>query len=212
VIKTTDISFAYSGSELLSFPEIRCNPSESHLILGPSGCGKTTLLHLLGGLLRPKTGEIQINDVPIERMSGMALDKFRGQNIGIVFQRAHFMRALTVEENLMLGQKLAGMKVDKLKALQTLDRLGIGHKATASTNNLSAGERQRVVIARAIINDPKVILADEPTSALDDNNCQLVYELLVELSREEGAALIIVTHDKRLKDRIPNHTILRPLL
>ena len=208
---TDNISFSYDGKQVLSFPNVQCDAAEAHLILGPSGCGKTTLLHLLGGLLQPSAGSIRIKDVDIGTLNGIALDKFRGKHIGIVFQRPHFMRALNVEENLMLAQRLAGVAVDKQKVRQTLDRLGVLHKAHSMTSKLSVGEQQRVVIGRAIINDPDVILADEPTSALDDGNCERFFELLEELSIEEKASLVVVTHDNRLKDRISKQTILTPI-
>jgi putative ABC transport system ATP-binding protein len=136
------------------------------------------------------------------------MDRFRGQNIGLVFQSSHFISALTVGENIAIAQSLAGNKVDNKKIKTLLSRLNIGQKIDKKTYNLSQGEQQRVAIARAIINDPKVILADEPTSALDDVNTEEVLQLLMHQAKEVNSTLIIVTHDNRLKERFNKRIIL----
>lgn len=201
---THQLSYAYPRGEELHFPDLHCEKGDKWLLLGRSGSGKTTLLHLLCGLMRPKSGNIRIGDQDITQLSGAALDAFRGQQIGIVFQQPHFVQALTVLENLTLVQHLAGKKVDPGRARELLDRLGIGHKVRSKPQQLSQGERQRVAIARALMNQPQLILADEPTSALDDPNCREVVGLLEEQATREQATLLIVTHDNRLKDLIPN--------
>lgn len=201
MLKTENLSYTYPNSKPLTFPNIDCAANEHKLLLGHSGCGKTTLLHLLGGLLTPKKGFVEINNVNIAKLSGAALDRFRGQNIGIIFQKSHFVQALTTEENLLLAQKLAGLTTDKKRVQNLLERLNVGHKLKKSTKELSQGEQQRVAIARALINHPKVILADEPTSALDDKNAEEVISLLEEEARNANAALLVVTHDGRLKER-----------
>ncbi|MEL6133926.1 MAG: ATP-binding cassette domain-containing protein, partial [Bacteroidota bacterium] len=132
------------------------------------------------------------------------LDHFRGRNIGIIFQQAHFVAALTVKENLQLAQKLSGNVIDHDRIIDMLTRLGIANKAHQSTYRLSLGEQQRVAIARALINRPKLLLADEPTSSLDDFHTQEVISLLEEQAHAAGAALIIVTHDNRLKEHFSN--------
>jgi putative ABC transport system ATP-binding protein len=170
--------------------------------LGPSGQGKSTLLHLLAGLLRPEKGQVLINGKDIAVMPDSKLDDYRGQQIGLIFQRNHFMGALTVEENLLLTQKLSGEKQDRKRIWNLLERLNIIHKKDIKPGRLSQGEQQRVAIARALVNRPSVILADEPTSALDDENCLKVLQLLLEQAEEENASLIVVTHDNRLKDKI----------
>lgn len=191
------------------FPDISCQSKDILLILGSSGVGKTTLLHLLGGILTTQEGAVLIDDMEVNKLSGSAADKFRGKNIGIIFQQNHFVDALTVIENVMLAQSLAGRSTDKSEAKLLLDRLNIGDKANQSIKNLSQGEKQRVAIARALINQPKLILADEPTSALDDVNCDEVLQLLHEQAKAAGSALVIVTHDTRLKDKITNRVILK---
>ncbi|MCB0662144.1 MAG: ATP-binding cassette domain-containing protein, partial [Saprospiraceae bacterium] len=154
-----------------------------------------------GGLLKAQSGAIQIGDKDITQLSGADMDHFRGQHIGIVFQKPNFVAALTVEENLALAQKLAGNPVDYDQIHRLLERLGIGAKSKKHTHQLSQGEQQRVAIARAIINQPDIILADEPTSALDDKHTEEVLQLLVEQANAVHANLLIVTHDGRLKGR-----------
>ena len=204
MLQTQGLKFSYDGKNLLDFPDINCQRGEQWLLLGQSGSGKTTLLHLLGGLRTPKSGKIIVGDQDMSSLSSSSLDKFRGKHIGIIFQTSHFVRALTVEENLLLAQKLAGEKLDRKKIISLLEKLNVGHKLKSKINNLSQGEQQRVAIARALVNSPDVILADEPTSALDDKNCREVIELLETQAKEANATLLIVTHDARLKDLIHN--------
>lgn len=175
------------------------------LILGQSGVGKTTLLHILAGILKPQEGQVYIGDKALYGLSGNQLDKFRGQHIGLVFQKPHFVQSITAEENLLLTQKMAGQPTDKKLADSLLSKLNIGHRKSAKAYKMSQGEQQRLSIARAIINRPKVILADEPTSALDDKNCEKVIDLLKEQAEEVKASLLIVTHDNRLKDIFSNY-------
>jgi ABC-type lipoprotein export system ATPase subunit len=204
MLLTKDLKFQYSKDAAFSFPDIIVGSKERLLLLGSSGIGKTTLLHLLGGLMLPSSGEVIINGHDIKKFTGRDLDRFRGNNIGIVFQQNHFVEALNVIENIVLAQSLVGIKPDKEKAASLLERLSLKGKEYKKTNQLSQGEKQRVAIARSVINNPKLILADEPTSALDDNNGKEVFNLLQEQAHQEGAALVIVTHDNRLKSLITN--------
>jgi ABC-type lipoprotein export system ATPase subunit len=202
MIKTKDLAYTYPGEQPIYFPDITCEVNEHALILGPSGTGKTTLLHLLGGLLIPSGGTITIGETAVDQLSGAALDKFRGEHIGIIFQRPHFIRSLTAMENLLLTQTLAGHANDRVAALALMERLSIAGKASSNTNTMSIGEQQRLAIARALINKPAIILADEPSSALDDQNCTQMISLLQQVATEEQANLIVVTHDSRIKDMI----------
>jgi ABC-type lipoprotein export system ATPase subunit len=211
MIATTNLGYAYPGGAMITFPDMAVERGQKLLVLGQSGCGKTTLLHLLGGLLTPSQGAISIDEVPLHQLSGRRLDQFRGQHIGIVFQKTHFVRALTVEENLLLAQQLAGMPTDPKRVHSLLERLQVGHKLRALPDRLSQGEQQRVAIARALLNKPALILADEPTSALDDVNTEQVIGLLEEQAREEDATLVVVTHDGRLKSHFPNQLALSPV-
>jgi putative ABC transport system ATP-binding protein len=199
MLKTTNLSYQYSGAAAISFPDFTAEQGDHWLIIGPSGSGKTTLLHLLGGLLSPTGGSVRLNDSDYGSISPAKLDKFRGENIGIVFQKAHAVQSLSVMENLLLTQQLGGKPFDKQKIMKLLERLQMGHKANQKPNRLSAGEQQRVAIARAVINQPRLILADEPTSALDDKNSDEVQHLLKESAEAVKAILLVVTHDNRLK-------------
>ncbi len=190
------------------FPEIHCQKGEHWLLLGSSGSGKTTLMHLLAGLRTPTTGEVRIGDTVVSTLSHAALDKFRGQQIGIVFQQSHFIEALNVEENLALAQKLAGRNIDRDKIHILIERLGMLHKLKSKIQRLSQGEQQRIAIARALVNGPAVILADEPTSSLDDQNTREVIVLLEEQAQLANATLLLVTHDARLKNYFPKQIVL----
>lgn len=208
MLTTKDVTYAYQPQQPLHFPDLHCETGAHWLLLGQSGSGKTTLLHLLGGLLKPRSGSIRLGDTELSKLNAAALDQFRGQHIGIVFQRPHFVPSLSVEENLWLAQHLAGLSVDKNRAESLLERLGIAHKRQSAIQQLSVGEQQRVAIARALINRPSLILADEPSSALDDDNSQRVVALLEEQAREVNASLLIVTHDNRLKGHFANSIVL----
>ena len=212
MIKAKQLEFSYDGQSTLSFPNVECAAGEQCLILGQSGCGKTTLLHLLGGLLTPTKGTIEIGSTNLSQLSGAALDQFRGRNIGIIFQQSHFIRSLTIEENLLLAQKLSANPSDKNAIHSLLEKLNIAYKAHDKADSLSQGEQQRAAIARALINRPKLILADEPTSALDDINCNEVIRLLEEQALAANAALLIVTHDARLKEHISKQIFLEKQL
>ena len=202
MIKTSRLTYSYTGQFVIQFPDLECEGNEHVLILGPSGSGKTTLLHLLGGLISPASGEIVVGSTQVHSLRGHALDVFRGKNIGIIFQKPHFIRSLTALENLELTQSLSGNKPDKNHALALLERLSIASKANVKTDTMSIGEQQRLAIARALMNQPTVILADEPSSALDDVHCQKMIELLLQVANEQNANLIVVTHDSRIKNMI----------
>ncbi len=204
MLETQNLEYSYDKKATLTFPDIRCREGEHWLLLGQSGSGKTTLLHLLGGLLSPQKGTVKVAGTELNKLSPSATDRFRGQKIGIIFQTAHFVRALTVEENLILAQQLAGLRPGRERIDELLERLGLGHKLYSKPDNLSVGEQQRASIARAIVNRPAIILADEPTSALDDANCDKVAQLLEEQASAVGATLLVVTHDGRLKEKFSN--------
>lgn len=177
-------------------------------MLGESGSGKTTLLHLMGGLLRGYSGTLKLAETELSSLSESRLDKFRGKNIGFIFQKNHLINALSVEKNVIMSSYLAGIKVDHAHAKEVLAELGLGEKTGSSVKEISQGQAQRVAIARAVMNHPAVILADEPTSALDDRNCERVINLLLDVATRNGSTLVVATHDQRLKDKIKNHIII----
>ena len=204
MISTKNIRFSYGKGTDFSFPDIATSRGESLLITGGSGRGKTTLLHLLGGLLRPTQGEVLIEDTNIASLSEKKLDRFRGQHIGLVLQQAYFVASLNVLENVVLASWLATGKQATDKAKLLLQQLDLQDHLHKLPSQLSIGQQQRVSIARALINEPNLLLADEPTSSLDDENAYRVADMLAALARQYGTALVIVTHDQRLKDRFPN--------
>jgi putative ABC transport system ATP-binding protein len=198
MIKTKGVKFNYDNQVFFDFPDINLKSGENLLIIGNSGIGKTTLLHLLAGLLKLNSGSIELFGKELRKLSSYQLDRFRKNNIGIIFQRPHFVNSLTVKENLQLAQYIANKKDDN-RIESILKNLNIFDKSNKITNKLSQGEKQRASIALAIVNSPKLILADEPTSSLDDNNCSNVIKLLKKQATEFGAQLIVITHDSRLK-------------
>ncbi len=202
IIQTSNLQYTFSKGPDLIFPSIEAEENSELLILGNSGTGKTTLLHLLAGLRKPMAGNVEVNGIRLSSLSGAALDRFRGKNIGVVFQTSHFVQSLSVIDNIMLAPYFSGNKVSKSDAEKMLDRLNILAKKNKKTSSLSVGEQQRVAIARALLNNPSLILADEPTSALDDQNAKEVLNLLREQTHALKAALLIVTHDNRLKDEV----------
>lgn len=208
MLQTKDLTFQYDKGNILKFPNITCQRGEKWLILGQSGCGKTTLLHLLAGLLAPKSGSVVINETKLQELPPSVADRFRGKNVGIVFQKSHFVQSLNVEENLLLAQQLAGEQLNTDAIKNILEKLNLIKKLHAKTSALSQGEQQRVAIARALVNSPAVILADEPTSALDDQNTAEVIRLLEAQADDANATLIIVTHDGRLKNYFKNQILL----
>ncbi|UII29561.1 ATP-binding cassette domain-containing protein [Fulvivirga ulvae] len=204
MLKTKSLHYAYNHHQKFHFPDFEVRDNENMLILGESGIGKTTLLHVLAGLLKPVSGSIQLDSTDFTKLSSGQLDRFRGNNIGIVFQRPRFIHSLTLEENLHLVQYLANKNRSSQRLTEVLNRLGIGRHRKASPHRLSQGEQQRAAIALALVNQPRLILADEPTSSLDDNNCSIVSDLLLEQASATQAMLVVITHDQRLKEVFNN--------
>lgn len=206
MLKTEGLHYRYEGSESeLAFPDLRLEKGKELLLLGASGTGKTTLLHLVAGMRTPTAGSVELAGQAFSTLGTADRDRTRGRHMGIVFQTAHFVRSLTVGENLGLARSLAGCPDDEQVIAGLLEDLGLAHKLHAKVDALSVGEQQRVSIARAVAHGPGLILADEPTSALDDANTDAVLSLLRKQAERTGAALLIVTHDQRLKDRMTNH-------
>ncbi|MDF9798474.1 putative ABC transport system ATP-binding protein [Catalinimonas alkaloidigena] len=210
MISIQQLTFQYNAhSHPIHFPDWQVAQGEHALILGSSGSGKTTLLHLLAGLLKPSQGKIKVGEENLDRLQKTNLDKYRGRNIGLVFQKPHLLNSLSLEQNLLLAQYMAGLKQDRQRVNSVIETLGLAHRKKALVHTLSQGEAQRASIARSVLNTPKVILADEPTSSLDDENCEKVLSILREQAQAYQATLVIATHDKRVKDIINKHYIMR---
>ncbi|TKC10749.1 ABC transporter ATP-binding protein [Pedobacter polaris] len=204
MISIKSVAHSYNNNQQLSFKDWQINDGEQWLLLGESGSGKTTLLHILTGILKPQHGEVSVSDTSIYNLSSKNLDQFRGRNIGIIFQRPHLIKSLTIAENLLLAQSFAQLPEDHRRIDEVLESLDILHKKNAYPNELSQGQLQRVSIARAVINKPALLIADEPTSSLDDKNAESVLQLLIQQSGLNKATLIVATHDKRVKDAFTN--------
>jgi len=205
MVKTINLTFQYKGENtVLHFPDITLEDQQNLLILGKSGIGKTTLLHLLGGLLRPMDGGIEIDEVPIHMLSNKKLDRFRGQNIGLVFQNNHAIQSLNVIENLKTRLFLSKKAISQTVIGDLLEQLDILECREKRIQELSEGQLQRLGIAMAMVHRPGIILADEPTSSLDDENCNKVIQLLIEQAEINKANLIVITHDQRIKPLFKN--------
>jgi putative ABC transport system ATP-binding protein len=197
-VEVRDLLQVFGRRTVLDLPAWRVERGAHSLVIGPSGCGKSTLLHLIAGLIRPSRGEIAIDGQDLAALGPSALDTFRGRRIGIVLQSLHLIAALTVRDNLRLARSLARQPRAPGRIEGLLDELGLAGLAGTRPGQLSQGERQRLAIARAVVNQPSLILADEPTSALDDGNCAAVLDLLRRQAQASGATLVIATHDHRL--------------
>ena len=200
MLEVKSLTFTHEGQNQICFPDISLSNNEGLIVLGNSGSGKTTLINLIAGLIKPDSGDITLNQTKYNELSLDDLDIFRGKNIGLIFQKPHFIRNLNVLENLSLSTHLSRNKVRKEIFEETLSEVGLSEKVNVRPNELSEGEQQRLSIAMALVKEPSIILADEPTSSLDDNNCNKVISLLKAYSENKGCKLIIVTHDSRIKD------------
>lgn len=182
--------------------DLNIKKGEIVLIMGPSGSGKTTLLSIAGGLLRPTEGKVLLNNQNILSLSSDKLSAVRLMHLGFIFQSFNLLAALTALENVQVVLELAGVRsaLAKERGIELLTRLGMGNRLSFKPENLSGGEKQRVSIARALANNPSVILADEPTANLDSKNGHEVMELLREIAKNEQRTVIIVSHDVRIKD------------
>lgn len=179
---------------ILDIASFELGPGEQMVLVGPSGCGKSTLLHVVAGISRPDSGHVKINGWDITLMTEAESDRFRAETIGYVFQTFNLLPGFSALENVMLGMRFARGRVDRGRAKQLLERVGLGHRMTHKPTALSVGEQQRVSVARALANRPKLVLADEPTANVDSGHQQQIIDLLRETCREEGVTLLIVTH------------------
>jgi putative ABC transport system ATP-binding protein len=180
---------------------LNVEPEEFLVIKGSSGSGKTTLLTLLSGLDRPTHGRVFIEDRDITDMSEDTLATFRNGDIGFVFQSFHLVPGLTAHENIMFPAELGGDNDAAMKATRLMERVGMGHRRDNFAHQLSGGEKQRVAICRALINDPKIIFADEPTGNLDSEHGAAILELLLQAKQASNATLVLVTHSPEIAAR-----------
>lgn len=214
-IKNIDKSYFKKDGQIarkvLDGLDLSMDAGECISIVGPSGSGKTTLLNLIAALDKPDSGEISIDGKDLTQLDRIALDLYRKSSIGIVFQLHHLMPQLNLFENVMLptlGNK-DGMEESIERAEKLLKDLGIWEQRMQKPGELSGGECQRAAVARALINQPKLIIADEPTGALDEDNANTMADLLMDIHKESGTALIIVTHSMDLAARANKQYLLK---
>lgn len=196
--------FGRGNSEVRAVEDVslEIRRGEMVLIMGPSGSGKMTLLSMLGALLAPTSGRVLIDDIDISAMSNVELAALRARKIGFVFQSFNLLAALTVEENILFPAQLSdgGISGARARLDELVDRLELNARRHVLPNTLSGGERQRVAIARALINRPAIVLADEPTGNLDSHKGQEVMMILHDIARDDGCAVLMVTHDPRVEE------------
>jgi putative ABC transport system ATP-binding protein len=198
LLELKNISKIYGSLTALSNINLTVKQGEWLAIMGPSGSGKTTMMNIIGCMDRPSSGEVILDGIDISRESGRNLTALRRDKIGLIFQQFHLVNYLTALENVMVAQYYHSMP-DEKEALEALDRVGLSDRARHLPSQLSGGEQQRVCIARALINYPRLILADEPTGNLDEANEKMVIDIFTKLHRE-GSAIIVVTHDPEVAE------------
>jgi ABC-type lipoprotein export system ATPase subunit len=209
--KLTKTFVAPDGTSLpvVDVEHLDIGDGEQIALIGSSGSGKTTLLHLIAGILTPESGQILFSagdgspETDLAALSEAARDVFRGRNIGYVFQTHHLLPGFTALENVQLGMSFTGRTPDPNWARHLLTEVGLGERLNYKPGKLSVGQQQRVAVARALANRPRLVLADEPTGALDPNNAQQVLELIRKLCAEVNASLILVTHDLDIAGQMP---------
>ena len=190
-------------TEVLQEVDLSLSKGESIAIVGPSGCGKSTLLNCIGGLDTPTSGQILFEGEDIHQRNATELAAFRNQSIGFIFQLHHLLPQCTALENVLIPTLTTGTTPEQQERAEALLRtVGLGERLTYRPEQLSGGERQRVAVVRALINRPKLLLADEPTGALNREGAAALTDLLLQLNREEGMALLVVTHSMRIAERM----------
>jgi len=202
MLKAIGIKKAYGNLPILKGVDFEVGKGEIVSIIGASGAGKSTLLHILGTLDKPDEGTVELNGTKVNKLSGGLLSIFRNENIGFVFQFHHLLPEFTALENICIPAFIAkkSKKTAELRALELLDLLGLKARASHKPNELSGGEQQRIAVARALINDPSIILADEPSGNLDSANAQSLHQFFITLRDNFKQTFVIVTHNEDLAE------------
>ena len=200
MLKLTNITKSFGSLQVLKGVDLEIHRGEVVSIIGPSGAGKTTLLQIMGTLDRPDGGSVSFDGVAVEVMKERELSAFRNRHIGFVFQFHQLLPEFTALENVMIPAFIGGVerREAEAQAMELLQLMGLGDRAQHKPNELSGGEKQRVAVARALINKPDVVLADEPSGSLDSHNKEELYRLIFDLRNRLGQTFVIVTHDEAL--------------
>lgn len=208
MIDIKNITKSFGSLQVLKGIDLHINRGEVVSIVGPSGAGKTTLLQIIGTLDRPDSGSVFVDDIDVTNLSQKRLSDFRNKHIGFVFQFHQLLPEFTAIENVMIPAYIAGVsqREAKQRAQELLEFMGLNDRASHKPNELSGGEKQRVAVARALINKPAVILADEPSGSLDSKNKEELHQLFFDLRDKFGQTFVIVTHDEQLAN-ITDRTI-----
>ena len=203
MIQATNIVKSYGPLEVLRGLDLSVESGEVVAIVGASGAGKSTLLQILGTLDIPNQGELHIDGTPVHGMSRSALSRFRNENLGFVFQSHRLLPEFNAVENVMMPAWISGQSTDQSapRAEALLQELGLGHRLAHNPSELSGGEQQRVAVARALMNRPKVLLADEPSGNLDSENAEALHDLFFQLRDRSGQTIVLVTHNESLATR-----------
>jgi putative ABC transport system ATP-binding protein len=186
---------------ILDVPSFQVGGGEQLALIGPSGCGKTTLLHIIAGITKPDSGRVVLDGIEITKFAEASRDRIRADKLGYVFQTFNLLPGFSALENVLLGMSFSRKKPSHSRARQLLDRVGLAHRAHNKPAAMSVGEQQRVAVARALANSPKLVLADEPTANVDPRNQQQIVSLIQDTCRDENISLIMVTHAMEVANR-----------
>lgn len=189
-----------STHQVVDVPQFQLEEKTQVALRGTSGSGKTTFLHLIAGILRPDAGRVMLDGTEVSSLSEARGDRFRAATVGYIFQTFNLLPGYTCLENVLLGMMFAG-RLDRQRAVSLLERVGLGDRLHYRPRQLSTGQQQRVAVARALANRPRLVLADEPTGNLDAKNAETALQLIREVCAEEGAALLLVSHDRAIWER-----------
>lgn len=210
VVELKNLELQRGSETVLKIPSLRLESGTQTLLMGGSGTGKSSLIHLLAGFLAPTSGNYWFEGREVGGLRETQWDRLRAGRIGVVFQHYPLLRGFSVLENLLIPMGLAGHP-DRGRALSLLERVGLGHRLSHRPSQLSAGQRQRVALVRALVNKPSLVLADEPTAHLDPESGQAALTLLKELVGETGSTLLLVSHDHSLKGEFSHQLLLEDL-
>jgi len=201
----------FDKTPILEIDKAEFDSGSQTVIMGDSGLGKSTLLNLIAGVIKPEEGDVTLGDTCISNLKEHQRDIFRSKNVGYVFQNFNLLPELTVLENIRMATYFGKIEYSESHVNRLMEQVGMQNKANAYPNTLSAGQKQRVAIVRAIVNKPGIILADEPTGALDQKNKNSIINIVQELSKDVGCTLILVTHDNWVSEQFQNTLMLADL-